>query len=64
MYVHYMCIWYPWRSEEHVGCPGNGVMDSCELMCVLRTKPGALHEQYVLLTTDPSLHPQGLRMYC
>lgn len=27
-----MCLpaWYPWKSEEGIRCPGNGVTDACE----------------------------------
>lgn len=30
MYVHHVCAWCPWRSEEGVGSPGPGVKDGYE----------------------------------
>lgn len=27
MYMHHMCAWYQWRSEEDVQFPGTEVMD-------------------------------------
>ena len=41
---------------EDVRYPGTGVTDSCELPCgCWELNPGALEEQAVLLTTEPSL---------
>jgi hypothetical protein len=31
MYIHHICTWCLWRSEEGAGSPGTGVSDGCEL---------------------------------
>lgn len=58
--AHYVCARYPWRPEEGTGCPGTGVMDSCEPLCgCWESNPDPLQQQ-VLLTTEPSLWPPRL----
>lgn len=55
----FMCIcepcgsWCSWRSEHGAGYLGNGVTDSCELLCAcLELNPGPLQGPQV----DPALH--------
>lgn len=52
MYMHLLCSWNLWRSEEDF--PGAGVADGC--------KPGGhrepFQEQQVLLTMAPALQPE------
>lgn len=46
------------RPEENVGFPGTIVMGSCELPFeYLRTKPGLLQKQYMLLTDGHFFNP-------
>lgn len=63
--THYVCAWYPWRSEERTVCPGTGVLDSCEppSRC-WESNPDPLQWQQVLLTTEPSLRPPRLSILC
>lgn len=50
----------PQSPEEGVRCPGTGVTDSCEPPCrSWEVNPGPPQEQLGLLTTEPSLRPQG-----
>jgi hypothetical protein len=32
-FLYTLCVQYPWRSEEGLGSPRTGVMDSCESPC-------------------------------
>lgn len=57
--VHSMHAECPWWSEEGVGSPRTGVMDSFELPCgcgELNVDP--LQEQAVTSTTEHPLQPQ------
>lgn len=50
----------PQNPEEGVRCPGTGVTDSCEPPCrSWEVNPGPPQEQPGVLTTEPSLRPQG-----
>ena len=53
IYVHYLCPWYPGRTEEAIGSPGVVVTDGCEPPCgCWELNPGPLLEQQVLITTE------------
>lgn len=58
--AHYVCAWYPRRSEEGTGCPGTGLMDSCEPPCGCWESNLDPLQQQVLLTTEPSVRPPRL----
>jgi hypothetical protein len=46
VYMYHVRVWCMWETEEGVRCSGNGVMDDCELPCVLeKLKVGLLQEQ-------------------
>ena len=52
---------YPQRPEEGVGSHVIGITNSYELACKCwELNPGPLEEHPVLLTTEPSLQPEGL----
>ena len=56
--IHMCTIWVPrvWEEKEGIGFPGNGATDSSEppYGC-WEPKLGALHEQPMLLVTEPSM---------
>lgn len=55
MYVlNYMHAWCLRMSEESIGSPGIGVIDSCELPCGYHVVLWKSQHQ-ALLTTEPSL---------
>lgn len=52
--------WYPQRYEDLTGSPATGVMDGCKLPRECRElNLGPLQEQYMFLTTEPTLQPQS-----
>lgn len=57
MHVYYMGAWSSCRSEEGLGFPGTGVHYGFEPPGVGSLKSGALQEQHMLSTRDPSLQP-------
>ena len=63
-HVYHVCAWCLRRSEDGIRSPGTGVKSGCESPCgcwVL--KLGPLQEQHVLLSTEPSLQPQGGHLF-
>lgn len=63
MLVCHLQAWSSLRTEKGVRAPGTGVTHDCEPPCgCWDSNPGPLEEQLVLLTTEPSLQPQGLSL--
>lgn len=64
MNVRLAHVWAPHaRSEAGVRCPGNGVMDDCELPCgCWESNPGLLQEQQMFLTAEPLLQSPVLNI--
>lgn len=50
---------YPWRLEDGIRSPGDGIIGRCEPLNLgsgLGTKLGSSPRQYIISTTEPSLH--------
>lgn len=60
MFVHHMHVWYPWRPEEGIVCPGTRVTGGEPPHGCWESKPDLLQEQLMLLTAEPSLQPLDL----
>jgi hypothetical protein len=55
VFMHHVCAWCLWTTEEDLGASGAEATDSCELPCGLwEPNPGPLEEQQVL-TAESSL---------
>jgi hypothetical protein len=58
--VYHIWVWCPWRPEEDIGFPESEVTVGCAPLgghWECNSGPLPLLEQWVLLTTEPSLQP-------